>query len=116
MGHLPGLAKVSGPKIIIETHGADGLKVRWRSRWSALPAITANRVVDAAGSGDWCTAALIHTIGEGGSKALESLNKARLDYGLRLGQALAAINCGFEGARGAIDQLGFGRLNAMLGN
>lgn len=116
LGHLPDLAKVSGPKIIIETHGADGLKVRWRSRWSALPAVTANRVVDAAGSGDWCTAALIHTIGEGGSKALEALNKGRLDYGLRLGQALAAINCGFEGARGAMDRIGFERLNALLGS
>jgi sugar/nucleoside kinase (ribokinase family) len=116
LGHLPDLAKISGPNIIIETHGIDGLKVKWRSRWSTLPAIVANRVVDEAGSGDWCTAALIHTIGEGGSQALESLNKDRLDYGLRLGQALAAINCGFEGARGAMDQLGFDRLNAMLGN
>lgn len=116
LGHLPDLAKVSGPKIIVETHGAEGLRVRWRSRWSTLPAIAANRVVDAAGSGDWCTAALIHSIGEGGSKALESLSKGRLDYGLRLGQALAAINCRYEGARGAMDQLGLERLNAILSN
>ena len=114
LGHLPDLAKVTGPKIVIETHGAVGLRVRWRSRWSALPAIKATRTVDAAGSGDWCTAGIIHVIGEGGSKAFESLNKGRLDYGLRLGQALAAINCGFEGARGAMDRLDIQRLNSML--
>ncbi|WP_299211212.1 carbohydrate kinase family protein [uncultured Tateyamaria sp.] len=114
LGHLPDLAKVSGPKIVIETHGAEGLRVRWRSRWSTLPAIRAIHLVDAAGSGDWCTAGIIHAIGEGGSKALESLDKGRLDYGLRLGQALAAINCGFEGARGAMDALDIKRLNTML--
>jgi len=114
LGHLPDLAKVSGPKIVVETHGADGLFVRWRYRWSKLPAIKAKRIVDAAGSGDWCTAALIHAIGEGGSMALESLSKSRLDYGLRLGQALAAINCGFEGARGTMERFGLDRINAML--
>lgn len=114
LGHLPDLAKVSGPRIVIETHGAEGLNVRWRSRWSTLPAIKADCLVDAAGSGDWCTAGIIHAIGEGGSKALETLSKNRLDYGLRLGQALAAINCGFEGARGAMDRLDIKRLNSML--
>ena len=114
LGHLPDLAKVNGPKIVIETHGAEGLRVRQWSRWSTLPAIKASRLVDAAGSGDWCTAGIIHAIGQGGSKALESLNKSRLDYGLRLGQALAAINCGFEGARGAMDRLQIKRLNTML--
>ena len=116
LGHLPDLAKVSGPKIVIETRGAEGLRVRWRSRWSTLPAIKANRLVDAAGSGDWCTGGVIHAIGEGGSKALETLNKGRLDYGLRLGQALAAINCGFEGARGTMDRLDIEHLNLMLSN
>lgn len=116
LGHLPDLAKVNGPKIVIETHGAEGLRVRWRSRWSTLPAIRANHLVDAAGSGDWCTAGIIHAIGEGGSKAFDSLNKSRLDYGLRLGQALAAINCGFEGARGAMELLSIESLNKMLSN
>jgi len=114
LGHLPDLAKVNGPKIVIETRGAEGLRVRWRSRWSTLPAIKANRLVDAAGSGDWCAAGIIHAIGEGGSNALEVLNKGRLDYAIRLGQALAAVNCGFEGARGAMDRLGIEDLNAML--
>lgn len=116
LGHVPDLAKVSGPKVVIETHGAEGLYVRWRSRWSTLPAIKAHRLLDAAGSGDWCTAGIIHAIGEGGSKALETLSKDRLDYGLRLGQALAAINCGFEGARGAMNRLDIKRLNSMLGD
>ena len=116
LGHLPDLAKVNGPKIVIETHGADGLRVRWRSRWSSLPAIKASRFVDAAGSGDWCTAGVIHAIGQGGSKILETIKKNRLDYALRLGQALASINCGFEGARGAMRKLDIDGLNFLMSN
>lgn len=114
LGHLPDLAKVNGPKIVIETHGAEGLRVRWRSRWSRLPAFQASRFVDAAGSGDWCTAGVIHAIGQGGSKVLETMKKGRLDYALRLGQALASINCGFEGARGAMSKLDVDGLNFLL--
>ncbi len=115
LGHMPDLAKISSPRIIIETRGAEGLRVRWRSRWSQLPAFKAPRFVDAAGSGDWCSAGLIHMIGEDGAQALDHLNKVQVDRALRFGQALAAVNCGFEGARGAMIALNHAQMNKALG-
>lgn len=115
LGHVPDLAKVTAPKIVIETHGADGLKVRWKSRWSKLPAFEAPKFVDAAGSGDWCSAGIIHTIGNEGIEIFKTLDKPRLDHALRFGQALAAVNCGFEGARGAMMAMDTKRLNSALG-
>lgn len=114
LGHVPDLTKVTSPRLVIETRGEDGLRVRWRGRWSVLPAFEAPHFVDAAGSGDWCSAALIHKIGEKGAAGLDSLNKPRLDHALRFGQALAAINCGYEGARGAMMVLTHAKLNKAL--
>ena len=100
LGHVPDLAAASHPSIVIETMGANGLWVRWRKRWSRLPAFETSVFRDTAGSGDWCTAGLIHTIGTKGRGGLAALRKSDLERSLRLGQALAALNCGFEGARG----------------
>ena len=100
LGHVPDLAAANHPSVVIETMGADGLRVRWRKRWSRLPAFEASILKDAAGSGDWCTAGLIHTVGTKGREGLTSLRKTDIERGLRFGQALAALNCGFEGARG----------------
>ena len=100
LGYVPDLAAATHPCIVIETLGADGLRVRWRKRWSRLPAFEAPLFKDAAGSGDWCTAGLIHTIGAEGRAGLTTLRKADIERALRFGQALAALNCGFEGARG----------------
>ena len=102
LGHVPDLAKLTSPRLVIETSGPDGLRVRWRGRWSKLPAFNVPRFIDAAGSGDWCTAGLIHKIAGGGAKSFKNLDKTRIDHSLRFGQALAALNCGFEGARGAM--------------
>ena len=100
LGHVPDLAEATHPRIVIETLGADGLRVRWRKRWSRLPAFEAPLFKDAAGSGDWCTAGLIYAVGAKGRAGLAVLQKADIERGLRFGQALAALNCGFEGARG----------------
>ena len=111
LGHVPDLATVSTPKVIIETRGEEGLRVRWRGRWSVLPAFKAPSFKDAAGSGDWCTASLIHSIG---TRGLATLRKVDLEKGLRLGQALAALNCGFEGARGLMAVNRLGTINRAL--
>ena len=100
LGHVPDLATATHPGVVIETLGDEGLRVRWRKRWSRLPAFEAPIFKDAAGSGDWCTAGLIHTIGAKGRAGLATLLKADIERALRFGQALAALNCGFEGARG----------------
>ena len=100
LGHVPDLITVNHPSVVIETMGVDGLRLRWRKRWSRLPAFESPVFKDAAGAGDWCTAGLIHIIGRKGRKDFSALYKADIEHGLRLGQALAALNCGFEGARG----------------
>ena len=100
LGHLPDLAAANHPSLIVETMGADGLRVRWRKNWTCLPAFEASVFKDAAGSGDWCTAGLIHAIGAKGRQGLAVLRKDDIERGLRFGQALATLNCGFEGARG----------------
>jgi len=56
-------------------------------------------------------------LGTSGAKVFDILQKPRLLSALRFGQGLAAINCGYEGARGAMmamtrDQLGK-RLTAL---
>ena len=114
LGHVPDLAAATAPRLIIETFGGAGLRVRWRSRWSTLTAFKAPRFVDAAGSGDWCSAGLIHQLGQRGAVELDQIRKPQLESALRFGQALAAINCAFEGARGAMMALTHGEINRVL--
>jgi len=100
LGSLEDLADARQPTLIVRTRGADGLDLRWHGRWSRQTAFKAPAVEDAAGSGDWCSAGLIHAIGQNGAGALTTLQKTDIERGLRLGQALAALNCAYEGARG----------------
>lgn len=81
-------------QIRIVTSGAAGLAYRvGKGRSKRLPAIP-TLTVDAAGAGDWTTAAMLHLVcGSSGSIREE------LDAGLRLGQSLAAICCALVGAR-----------------
>lgn len=102
LGHVPDLATVKAPKIVVETLGADGIRVRWRARWSHVRAFRAPHFVDAAGSGDWCSAGLIHKLARDGAAKFADLRKADLDRALEFGSALAAVNCGFESARGGM--------------
>lgn len=51
-------------------------------------------LVDAGGAGDWTTAGLLHAV-RSGRRTVGSVGD-----GLRWGQALAAVSCGFAGARG----------------
>jgi fructokinase len=99
------VAKAKVP-IEIETLGAKGLRLRVRTNgrvgaWKDLPAFSAPELRDAAGSGDWTTAGLIHglmTNGAAVEKVVADSNAVVL--AARQGQALAALNCGFESARG----------------
>ena len=100
LGSVEDLADARQPALIVRTRGADGLDARWQGRWSQQMAFEVLQVVDAAGSGDWCSAGLIHVIGQAGSSTLPTLQQADIERGLRLGQALAALNCSYEGARG----------------
>lgn len=92
--------------IEIETLGAKGLRLRVRANgrvglWKDLPAFSVPELCDAAGSGDWLTAGLINNLMTRGM-SIESVVKdpSAVVYATQFGQALASLNCRFEGARG----------------
>jgi fructokinase len=97
-----------GPLLEIETLGAEGL--RYRSRipgartdgWNCLDAFDVTELRDAAGAGDWCTAGIIHRLAQRGLAGLIKARRPQLEDALRFGQALAAWNCRYEGARGGM--------------
>ena len=114
MGHLPDLGYAASPALIVETRGEAGLRYRWKGGWSELDAFPVENIVDAAGSGDWCTATLIHRIGRGGAKLFTRSTSSAIEAALQDGQAAAAVNCGFHGARGVMQALTLEELNKRL--
>jgi sugar/nucleoside kinase (ribokinase family) len=97
-----------GVQLEIETLGAEGLRYRSRmpatktKEWQSLPAFPVKALKDAAGSGDWCTAGLLNKLARNGLEGLRQANREKLHAAFRFGQALAAWNCSFEGARGGM--------------
>ena len=105
---LPGvMGDGSATLLEIQTLGAEGLRYRHRlgrgtSNWIHLKPIAAPRVADACGAGDWCTAGLISKAAVAGREGLRRSGARGIRAALQYGQALAAWNCGFEGARGGM--------------
>lgn len=91
----------------IQTMGEEGLRYRHRldgqpSKWIHSPALRAPQFVDSCGSGDWCSAGLLSKMAPTGLAGFASADHEKLAEALRYGQALAAFNCAFEGARGGM--------------
>jgi fructokinase len=92
----------------VETLGRAG--VRYQSRlpraatrgWVTMEAFSPMGLKDAAGAGDWCTAALIDKLAQGGLLGFRKISGGELKDSVRFGQALASWNCRFEGARGGM--------------
>ena len=103
------------PLLEIHTLGEGGLRYRHRfgrrvSRWVHRSAFSVSRLEDACGSGDWCTAGLIARVAVGGHAGLVRAGARGVGAALTYGQALAAWNCGFQGARGGmylVDRVAF---------
>jgi fructokinase len=100
------------PQMLLEvqTLGRGGLRFRTSldstaKRWKSLQAEPVHRLTDTAGCGDWFSGGLIHTVCRGGLKHLKRCSLDRLLAALNFGQALAAWNCGFQGARGGMYNL-----------
>ncbi len=111
------LSQARGPLLVVRTMGADGLKARWKGRWSSFEPFVAPRLIDTAGAGDWCSVALLHVLALKGAQGFRMARKTDIERALRLGQALAALSCGFEGARGLMSAIGtVDRVDRMLRN
>jgi sugar/nucleoside kinase (ribokinase family) len=111
--------KVAAAIVEVQTLGEQGLKYRHRfgrswSRWIHVSAVPAPRLADACGSGDWCTAGLLAKVARNGLAGLCDGGADGLSVALRYGQALAAWNCGFEGARGGMYAVGRDAFDAQI--
>ncbi len=100
----PQLAYESQASLVVETLGSEGLRYRIRKNkksgdWKFIEAFRVRKLKDAAGAGDWCTAGMIDVIASDRSSFDQRKDNLIVDS-LRYGQALSALNCGFEGARG----------------
>ena len=62
----------------------------------------ADHIVDTSGAGDWCTAGILHSLCQDGLKGLLKASSDEIHHGLRIGQAMGAWACQFEGARGGM--------------
>jgi sugar/nucleoside kinase (ribokinase family) len=91
----------------IETFGEDGLRFRMRRSFASWHSLQAHEVAikDTAGSGDWTTVGLLSALFQNGKSNLASATRQDITAALEHGQAIAALNCQFEGARGAMYQL-----------
>jgi len=120
ISHMPDSIRYRPPFLEIETLGAYGLRFRVTahgdqlSEWEHLEAYRIDDVRDEAGCGDWCTAGIIHLLGQKGVKSLRQANQECILDALSLGQALAALNCRFEGARGGMYSLRPTQLKATV--
>lgn len=111
LGHVIDDIRDAVPFLEVETLGAYGLRFRiranedWPSNWEYMEAYKVDDLKDEAGCGDWCTAGIIHLLGQKGIKSLKQMEKQCIVEALNFGQALAALNCRFEGARGGMYSL-----------
>ncbi len=125
LSELPEIGVDDGPRLLVETLGEAGLRFcnkltnRRSAVWEESPGFSVADLKDAAGSGDWCTAGFLSQVGCEGLEGLLRVSVDGLRKAMRFGQALAAWNCGFEGARGgmyAVTRREFNRqMAAILG-
>jgi len=94
--------------LIIETRGSLGLTFNLidesgiKRKWKNMKAFPITDSVDTAGSGDWCSAGIIHILKMGNVQKIDQLDEKIVKKALRFGQALAGLNCKFYGARGSM--------------
>jgi len=107
--------------LVVETMGRGGLRFRSRlpgaksKGWERCESYKLNRYVDTAGAGDWCTAGILHVLGRHGAKAFTRVGTPKLHSAISFGQALAAWNCGFRGARGGMYSVSTDEFRQNLG-
>jgi len=103
----------------IETLGKDGMRYRFChelnvKEWTNMPSYKISYVVDAAGSGDWFSAGIISKIAVSGLKGFKRCNDELISNALKYGQALGALNCFFDGARGLMYSLDQKQITTLI--
>jgi hypothetical protein len=108
LSEFPDIDVENSPRLLIETVGAAGLRYRWKASgktsttWVESKALPVEDVKDTAGSGDWCTAGLLSKVAARGYAHFSAATDECMAEAIKFGQALAAWNCRFEGARGGM--------------
>ena len=85
----------------IQTMGRQGLRYKTNflrnTEWKSLTPFPVHDLVDAAGSGDWLSAGMIHRLC---NYKIHTIGRKHLEDALDFGQILASLNCSYVGARG----------------
>lgn len=100
----------------IQTLGSNGLKYRRKgqSTWIFLRGYAIDNLTDAAGAGDWSTAGIITNLFKIPQVKIADISDESLHFAIQYGQALSALNCTFEGARGLMYNVNRQELNLMI--
>jgi sugar/nucleoside kinase (ribokinase family) len=103
----------------IQTLGEHGLRYRSKTDgttqpWTPMSAFQSIRLEDTCGSGDWCTAGIIHKLATGGFERFSKLGPEDFSEALAFGQGLASWNTRFEGARGGMYSMTFGEFEEQV--
>lgn len=105
------------PRLEIQTLGESGLRFRVKEasnlpgNWRHLDPFNLPNFKDSTGCGDWCSAGFLHMVGGKGRAGFLRLHENKIISALNFGQALAAINGQYEGARGSMYALSPSALN-----
>jgi fructokinase len=101
------LIENSSVPLTIMTSGALGLQYKLGANrsWKTLPPYQTNVNKDASGAGDWCSAGIIHSFSKLAIRNISSAAATQIEECLMLGQAMGALNCYYEGARGIMYNL-----------
>jgi sugar/nucleoside kinase (ribokinase family) len=114
------IPRIDKAMLVIETMGDLGLRYLNRcgqssgQKWVTLKPFHVRQVRDSAGSGDWCTAGLIHMLASQGLAGFESLHPKDLANAMQFSQALGAWNCMYEGARGGMYKVNKSDLHKII--
>lgn len=120
LGHIRELSDLQAPLLEVVTLEGEGLRYRHKGRsrkappWKETSAFQVRGFRDSAGAGDWCTAGIIHLLGKEGLRGFKNVGEEGLRHALLLGQALAAVNCRYEGARGGMYSLSKSQFEAAV--
>ena len=103
----------------IQTLGEQGLRYRSKTDgmvqpWQPMSAFESVQLEDTCGSGDWCTAGIIHKLAVDGVERFKNLGPDDFSEALAYGQGLASWNTRFEGARGGMYSMTVGEFEEQV--